>query len=76
MIRFIVNGEPREVTAEPAALLVEVLHRDLGLTGTKFGCGQGRCGACTVIVGGQAVRSCQVQVGAVIRDVAMLRTLS
>ena len=52
-------------TAEPKALLVEVLRHDLGLTGTKFGCGQGRCGVCTVIVGGQAVRSCQVPVRAV-----------
>jgi nicotinate dehydrogenase subunit A len=66
MIRLIVNGEPREVTAEPTTLLVEVLRHDLGLTGTKYGCGQGRCGVCTVIVGGQAVRSCQVLLGAVV----------
>lgn len=65
MIRLIVNGEPREVSAAPTARLVEVLHDDLGLTGTKYGCGQGQCGVCTVIVGGQAVRSCQVPVNAV-----------
>jgi len=65
MIRLIVNGEPREVTSEPTALLVEVLRNDLGLTGTKYGCGQGQCGACTVIVGGRAIRSCQVTVQAV-----------
>jgi len=65
MMRLIVNGEPREVSAAPTARLVEVLHEDLGLTGTKYGCGQGQCGVCTVIVGGQAVRSCQVTVQAV-----------
>lgn len=50
------------VGAGPA--VVELLRRDLGLTGTRFGCGQGRCGACTVILGGQAARSCQIPVGA------------
>jgi nicotinate dehydrogenase subunit A len=65
MIRLIVNGEPREVSAAPTTRLVEVLHDDLGLTGTKYGCGQGQCGVCTVIVGGKAVRSCQVAVHAV-----------
>lgn len=65
MIRLIVNGEPREVSAAPTARLVEVLRDDLGLSGTKYGCGQGQCGVCTVIVGGRAVRSCQVPVHAV-----------
>jgi nicotinate dehydrogenase subunit A len=65
MIRLIVNGMPREVAAEPGKRLVEVLRDDLKLTGTKFGCGQGRCGACTVIVEDRAVRSCQVTVHAV-----------
>jgi nicotinate dehydrogenase subunit A len=60
VIRLLVNGAAREVAAPPATLLVEVLRADLGLTGTRFGCGQGRCGACTVIVGGQAVRSCRI----------------
>ena len=64
MIRLIVNGELREVASEPSRLLVEVLRDELGLTGTRFGCGQGRCGACTVIVGSQAVRSCQIPVRA------------
>jgi len=65
MITIIVNGEPREVTADPTARLVEVLREDLGLRGTRFGCGHGECGACTVIVAGQAVRSCQVPIRAV-----------
>lgn len=64
MIRLIVNGQPREVLSEPSRPLVEVLRRELGLTGTRFGCGQGRCGACTVIVGGRAVRSCRMLVQA------------
>jgi nicotinate dehydrogenase subunit A len=58
MIRLIVNGQPREVSADPDVPLLYVLRNDLNLTGTKFGCGLGQCGACTVIVAGQAVRSC------------------
>ena len=58
MIRLIVNGQPREVAADPETPLLYVLRNDLGLTGTKFGCGLGQCGSCTVIVEGQAVRSC------------------
>jgi nicotinate dehydrogenase subunit A len=65
MVRLVVNGEARDVGGDPTIRLVEVLHRELGLTGTTFGCGQGRCGACTVIVNGQAVRSCQISVQAV-----------
>ncbi len=65
MIRLIVNGQPREVAADPETPLLYVLRNDLGLTGTKFGCGLGQCGACTVIVGGQAVRSCMIPVQAV-----------
>lgn len=65
MIRLTVNGQSREVAADPDAPLLYVLRNDLGLTGTKFGCGLGQCGACTVIVGGQAVRSCLVPVQAV-----------
>ncbi len=62
MIRLSVNGQPREVEADPEVPLLYVLRNDLGLTGTKFGCGLGQCGACTVLVGGQAVRSCQLPV--------------
>ena len=65
MIRLTVNGQPREVMADPETPLLYVLRNDLGLTGTKFGCGLGQCGACTVIVGGQAVRSCLLPVRAV-----------
>ncbi len=65
MIRVIVNGQPRDVAADPETPLLYVLRNDLGLTGTKFGCGLGQCGSCTVLVGGQAVRSCLMPLQAV-----------
>ena len=71
MIRLTVNGQPREVTADPETPLLYVLRNDLGLTGTKFGCGLGQCGACTVLVGGQAVRSCLLPVQAVAGQAVM-----
>jgi aerobic-type carbon monoxide dehydrogenase small subunit (CoxS/CutS family) len=58
-----VNGRVHEVIAEPADSLLTVLREDLGLTGSKFGCGEGFCGACTVLIDGQAVRSCVTRVG-------------
>jgi nicotinate dehydrogenase subunit A len=58
-IRFNLNGKPVSVTTDPERMLLWVLRTDLGLTGTKFGCGEGFCGACTVAVNGEAVRSCQ-----------------
>ena len=64
-ISFTVNGQPRTVTTDPGRPLLEALREDLGLTGTKHGCGEGRCGACTVLVGGKSVRSCITPVGAV-----------
>lgn len=65
MIRFSVNGHPREAVADPETPLLYVLRNDLGLTGTKYGCGLGQCGACTVLVAGQPVRSCMLPVQAV-----------
>ena len=65
MLRLVVNGQPREVAADPETPLLYVLRNDLGLTGTKFGCGLGQCGACTVLVDGQPVRSCMLPVQAV-----------
>jgi aerobic-type carbon monoxide dehydrogenase small subunit (CoxS/CutS family) len=59
-----VNGEPRRVDVDPRRSLLSVLRDDLDLTGAKYGCGEGQCGACTVLVDGQAVRSCNRQVGA------------
>jgi len=65
MIRLTVNGQQRDVTVDPETPLLYVLRNDLGLTGTKFGCGLGQCGTCTVLVAGQAVRSCVTPVQAV-----------
>jgi len=57
-ITLTVNGERRTVEAEPSTPLLYVLRNDLGLQGPRFGCGLGQCGACTVIIKGEAVRSC------------------
>jgi aerobic-type carbon monoxide dehydrogenase small subunit (CoxS/CutS family) len=59
---LLVNGVRRRVDAEPGRTLLSVLRDDLDLTGTKYGCGEGRCGACTVLVDGRAVKSCLVRV--------------
>jgi len=59
-----VNGVARPAIAEPTRSLLSVLRDDLGLTGAKYGCGEGRCGACTVLVDGRAVRSCNTRVQA------------
>ena len=57
-----VNGQRREVSADPSTPLLWVLREDLKMTGTKFGCGVSACGACTVHVGGVATRSCVVPI--------------
>ena len=57
-----VNGQSREVDVDPATPLLWVLREDLGLTGTKYGCGIAQCGACTVHVEGEALRSCAAPV--------------
>jgi len=60
--RFAVNGEPVEVQAPGMRRLLDVLREDLGLTGTKEGCGEGECGACTVLLDGAPVDACLVPV--------------
>jgi isoquinoline 1-oxidoreductase alpha subunit len=62
-MRFTVNGTPHEVDVEEDMPLLWVLRDELGLTGTKYGCGAALCGACTVHLDGMAVRSCQVTAG-------------
>src|SRR6266436_4145112 len=62
-ISFTVNGQPRTVTTDPQRPLLDVLREDLQLTGTKYGCGEGQCRACTVLMGGKSVASCLTSVG-------------
>lgn len=64
-VRFTVNGSERSVTTEPERRLLDVLREDLQLTGTKYGCGEGQCGACLVLVDGEPARSCLLPVTAV-----------
>jgi aerobic carbon-monoxide dehydrogenase small subunit len=64
-IEFQVNGEPRKLEVFPMARLLDVLREDLHLTGTKEGCGEGECGACTVKLNGEIVNSCLVPVAQV-----------
>jgi isoquinoline 1-oxidoreductase subunit alpha len=59
------NGKRYAVNYSPDTPLLYVLHDELGLAGTKYGCGEGQCGACTVLIGGAPRRSCQIQVSSV-----------
>ncbi|MEP6493289.1 MAG: (2Fe-2S)-binding protein [bacterium] len=61
-MRFVLNGHPEDVDAHPMARLLDVLRNQCGLTGTKEGCGEGECGACTVLVDGDPVCSCLIPV--------------
>ena len=61
-IKFKLNGKPASLAVDSARTLLWVLRTELGLTGTKYGCGEGYCGACTVLVDNEAVRSCQLAV--------------
>ena len=61
-VRFRVNGTERRVTTDPERRLLEVLREELRLTGTKYGCGEGQCGACLVYVDGEPTRSCLLPV--------------
>jgi len=67
MARYVlrVNGRNREVDAEPGDSLLSILRGDFGLTGSRFGCGEGQCGACTVLLDGAGARSCVTRVGSV-----------
>ena len=79
-VRFLVNGEPTELDVPGMRRLLDVLREDLGLTGTKEGCGEGECGACTVLVDGAVVDACLVPIcqveGADVRTVEGLATPS
>jgi len=71
-VSFTLNGKPVRVTVDDERMLLWVLRGDLGLTATKFGCGEGLCGACTVIANNQVVRSCATAV----KDVAGKQVLT
>ena len=64
-MQLTINGKPHEIADDPSAFLLWVLRDELGMTGTKFGCGAGICGACTVHVDGVATRACVTPVAAV-----------
>lgn len=63
MLELVVNGQRHALAADPARPLLTVLRDELGLTGSKYGCGEGQCGACTVLVDGKAERACITDVG-------------
>jgi isoquinoline 1-oxidoreductase subunit alpha len=64
MIRLVINGKTHDVDVDPNTPLLWVIREQVGLTGTKYGCGVAQCGACTVHVNGEAMRSCAVPVSA------------
>ncbi|MEM1019372.1 MAG: (2Fe-2S)-binding protein [Sphingomonadales bacterium] len=70
---FVLNGENTSVDCDPAMPMLHVLREELDMTGTKFGCGAGLCGACTIHLDGAAIRSCQLPVEAV--DGQTIRTI-
>jgi nicotinate dehydrogenase subunit A len=65
VIHLTINERPYAVNADPQTSLLSVLREQLDLTGSKYGCGEGQCGACTVLIDGKAQRSCITRVGAV-----------
>ncbi|MEL6876583.1 MAG: (2Fe-2S)-binding protein [Pseudomonadota bacterium] len=64
MITFTINGQPQSVDADPAMPILWVVREKLGMTGTKFGCGIAQCGACTVHLDGEPIRSCSMPLAA------------
>jgi aerobic-type carbon monoxide dehydrogenase small subunit (CoxS/CutS family) len=68
-ITFTLNGRSRTVTTDPERPLLEVLREEFQLTGTKYGCGEGACRACTVLVGGRAVTSCLTSISRVDKQI-------
>ncbi|MEO8429450.1 MAG: (2Fe-2S)-binding protein [Verrucomicrobiota bacterium] len=61
-LQFTVNGKSKRVSTDPRRTLLDVLREDLGLTGTKYGCGEGQCRACTVLLDGTPTRSCLTEI--------------
>ena len=61
-LQFTLNGRTQRISTDPGRALLDVLREDLGLTGTKYGCGEGQCRACTVLLDGKPVRSCLTEI--------------
>ncbi len=74
-IELEINGAKYPVRSDPDTRLLTVLRDELGLTGTKYGCGEGQCGACTVLIGGSPRRSCQILLGEVVQPVITIEGL-
>jgi aerobic-type carbon monoxide dehydrogenase small subunit (CoxS/CutS family) len=64
-MKISINKTDRDLDVNPESSLLDILRQEIGLTGTKYGCGEGNCGACTVLVDGEATRSCITPVGSV-----------
>ncbi len=75
-ITLIINGSERKIEADAGDPLLLVLRNQLGMTGTKYGCGVGQCGACTVLLDGKAMRSCRLAVGDVKGKVVTIEGLA
>lgn len=71
-----VNGRQHHIQSDADRPLLDVLREDLALTGTKYGCGEGACGACTVLIGGVATRSCITSVGSVDQPIETIEGLA
>ncbi|MEN8203557.1 MAG: (2Fe-2S)-binding protein [Bacteroidota bacterium] len=77
LIRFKLNGQETEISIDPGLTLLWVLRDQFGLTGTKYGCGIGACGSCTILLDKEAIRSCTLQVNDVAgRDVVTIEGLA
>jgi len=74
-IELEINGAKYPIRSDPDTRLLTVLRDELGLTGTKYGCGEGQCGACTVLIGGSPRRSCQILLGEVVQPVVTIEGL-
>ena len=76
MVKLDINGTVHEVDVDPETPLLWVLRENLGMTGTKYGCGIAQCGACSVHLDGAVMRSCQLQVGSIEGKVTTIEGLS
>ncbi|MGE5827055.1 MAG: molybdopterin cofactor-binding domain-containing protein, partial [Micromonosporaceae bacterium] len=76
MVRLIVNGREHTIDSPAGPTLLDVLREDLGLTGAKYGCGEGECGACTVLVGDSPIRACQQDAASVTGPVTTVEALA